>query len=78
MLPAAFVVLDRMPLTANGKLDKAALPEPDFAPTGSGRRRGTPHEQIVCDPFAQVLGLSRAGVTTNFSIWGGTRCWPPG
>ncbi|MEG8279144.1 amino acid adenylation domain-containing protein, partial [Streptomyces sp. AHA2] len=71
MLPAAVVVLDRMPLTANGKLDKAALPEPDFTVPGSGREARTPQEQIVCDLFAQVLGLPRIGVDDDFFDLGG-------
>ncbi|MER7666831.1 amino acid adenylation domain-containing protein, partial [Streptomyces sp. NPDC096193] len=71
MLPAAIVVLDRMPLTANGKLDKAALPEPDFTVPRSAREARTPQEQIVCDLFAQVLGLPRAGVDDDFFDLGG-------
>ncbi|MYV96635.1 AMP-binding protein, partial [Streptomyces sp. SID1034] len=51
MVPAV-VLLDRMPLTANGKLDKAALPEPDFSVSAAGREARTPQEQIVCDLFA--------------------------
>ncbi|MGW3152609.1 amino acid adenylation domain-containing protein, partial [Streptomyces sp. NPDC001177] len=71
MVPAAVVLLDRMPLTANGKLDKAALPEPDFTAPVSVREVRTPQEQIVCDLFAQVLGLPRAGVEDDFFQLGG-------
>ncbi|MYS82706.1 non-ribosomal peptide synthetase [Embleya scabrispora] len=73
LLPAAFVVLERLPLTANGKLDRAALPAPEqrttpaasfVAPRGSA-------EELVAETFADVLGLERVGALDDFFALGG-------
>jgi amino acid adenylation domain-containing protein/thioester reductase-like protein len=66
MIPAIFERLDALPLTANGKLDRAALPTPRPSEAPSGRAPGNPAEEMLCELFGQVLGVPLVGADDNF------------
>jgi amino acid adenylation domain-containing protein len=72
MIPAVFALLDRLPLTANGKIDRRALPDPDAA---AGTREylapATAIEESLAAACAEVLGLERVGMRDNFFDLGG-------
>ncbi|WP_240662621.1 non-ribosomal peptide synthetase [Streptomyces sp. WAC 06738] len=71
MVPAAVLVLDAMPVTANGKVDRKALPAPDFAGRATGRAPRGAAETALCALFADVLGLARVGADDSFLELGG-------
>ncbi|MFH5232129.1 amino acid adenylation domain-containing protein [Antrihabitans sp. NCIMB 15450] len=70
MVPSAFVAVHSIPLTANGKLDKGALPVPTFE-AASFRSATTTLEQVVADVFSDVLDVPRVGLDDDFFALGG-------
>ncbi|MFE7812765.1 amino acid adenylation domain-containing protein [Streptomyces sp. NPDC057433] len=71
LVPSAFVLLDSLPLTVQGKLDTAALPEPETPAPRAGVAPRTPAETVVAQIWCEVLDLPRTGVHDDFFALGG-------
>ncbi|MEU9503183.1 amino acid adenylation domain-containing protein [Streptomyces sp. NPDC048196] len=71
MVPAAFIPLDAFPLTANGKLDRRALPAPDLSRVATGQAPRTRQEEILCRLVAELLDVPMVGTEHGFVSLGG-------
>ncbi|MFJ8626000.1 amino acid adenylation domain-containing protein [Kitasatospora sp. NPDC093550] len=71
MVPGTVVPLPALPLTANGKVDRAALPAPELPSAEAARAPRGPREQLFCELLAEVLGLSAVGPDDSFFELGG-------
>jgi amino acid adenylation domain-containing protein len=71
LIPAAILLLPQLPRNRHGKLDRAALPDPPPIAAADARAPRTPDEAILCDIFAEVLGIERVGVDEDFFDLGG-------
>lgn len=74
MVPAAYVAMPALPQTPNGKVDRAALPDPTWdrsAVTREFRAAATPTERLIAGIWAEVLGIEDIGVNDNFFALGG-------
>jgi len=71
MLPSAVIVMPHLPTTPNGKLDRKALPKPDFILSANNRPARTADELLLCDLFTETLGVEQVGLDDNFFELGG-------
>ncbi|MFD8495278.1 amino acid adenylation domain-containing protein [Amycolatopsis sp. NPDC059657] len=71
LVPAVVVVLGELPLTPSGKVDRTALPAPDFAELTTSEGPRDDREKVLCGLFAEVLGLAEVGIHDSFFELGG-------
>ncbi|MDC9019034.1 AMP-binding protein, partial [Mycobacterium marinum] len=72
MVPAAFVVIDELPLTVNGKLDRRALPAPDYTTSAQAYLAPQgPVEEVLASLYTQILGVDRVSAADSFFDLGG-------
>lgn len=71
MIPAAYVAIDEIPITANGKIDRKALPEPEITSATEYREPSTDTERRIADLFGELLGRDRVGADDSFFDLGG-------
>jgi amino acid adenylation domain-containing protein len=71
MVPGAFVALDALPITPNGKLDRKALPAPAITASATSRRPRDERESKLCELYTEILGVPGVGIDDDFFTLGG-------
>ncbi len=71
MVPSSYVEIDEIPLTVNGKLDRSALPAPQFAQSGRYAAPENPLEALICSLWSNILGVETVGIDDDFFRLGG-------
>jgi mycobactin peptide synthetase MbtE len=71
MIPAAYVEIDEIPITAHGKIDRNALPDPEISAGTAYREPGTDTERVIAGLFAELLGRDQVGADDSFFDLGG-------
>ncbi|BBX12044.1 hypothetical protein MNVM_11250 [Mycobacterium novum] len=71
MVPATIMAVETLPLTANGKLDRRALPDPEFISTAAYRAPRDHRERVLAALFSEILEVSRVGIDDSFFDLGG-------